>query len=265
MAGEVLKRKREELGLGIQEVAELLRIRAEFLSSIEEDRFEKLPVAVYTVGYIRCYAAYLHIDPEPILSFYSGHLTQPPPSTVFPVSSSKKKTPLYFYVIPVLLLLIASFATFFFMRQSGPDKAEKAVPVPVPPAQAVMPQPQQNEPVPQAMPQLPPEVSPAEKGQVPQLTAPAADHRIEIAALELSWMRITFSEGRSEEALLRPGEVKSWSFSGKAMLKLGNAGGVKLNLDGTDIGTPGVPAQVLTIALPENRQASKDPGSDSER
>jgi cytoskeletal protein RodZ len=263
VAGEVLKKKREELGLGIAEVAELLRIKAEYLSSIEEDRFEKLPVAVYTVGYIRCYAAYLHIDPEPILSFYAGNLTQPPPSTVFPVSSSMKKTPFYFYVAPLVILLLVSFAVFIMTWQNGPEREEKTVPVPVNPAQGETPP--QAEPVPQVMPQVPPAVGPDEKDQVHERASAVSEHRIEITALDLAWVQITFPEGSSEEALLRPGEVKRWIFSDKAMLRLGNAGGVKLNLNGRDIGTPGGPAQVLTIALPENRQVVKDSGPGDER
>jgi transcriptional regulator with XRE-family HTH domain len=263
VAGEVLKKKREELGLGIAEVAELLRIKAEYLSSIEEDRFEKLPVAVYTVGYIRCYAAYLHVDPEPILSFYSGNLVQPPPSTVFPVASSMKRTPVYYYVAPLVILLLVSFAIFIVTWQDGPGKEEKTVPEPVHPAQGE--KPQQAEPIPQIMPQLPPAVSPAEKNHVPEGASEVSEHRIEITALDLAWVQITFPEGGAEEALLRPGEVKRWIFSDKAMLKLGNAGGVTLNLDGRDIGTPGGPAQVLTIALPENRQVAKDSGPGDER
>ncbi|MDP2157580.1 MAG: helix-turn-helix domain-containing protein, partial [Nitrospirota bacterium] len=67
MAGELLKRRREELGLDLRKTADLLKIKEDYLASIEENLFEKLPVAVYTIGYIRCYATYLHIDPEPII------------------------------------------------------------------------------------------------------------------------------------------------------------------------------------------------------
>jgi cytoskeletal protein RodZ len=263
VAGEVLKEKREELGLSIREVAELLKIKAEYLSSIEEGRFEKLPVAVYTIGYIRCYAAYLHVDPEPILSFYSGNLSQPPPSTILPVASSMKKTPFYHYVVSVLGLLLVTFAVFIIMRQSGSEKEEITVSVPV--NQVPQEKPQQAEPVPQFMSPVPQTVSPVEKSQVHEMAAADSDHRIEITALDLAWVQITFREGRTEEALLRPGEVKTWTFSDNALLRLGNAGGVKLNLDGRDIGTPGVQAQVLTVALPENRRAIKDSGTDDGR
>ena len=117
--------------------------------------------------------------------------------------------------------------------------------------------PLQAEPVPQLMPQLPQTVLPPERSPAPDAAPSVTQHQIEITADDLSWVQITFPGGRSEEALLRPGEVKKWIFAGNALLKLGNAGGVTLNLDGRDIGRPGDKSQVRTISLPENRLVVK--------
>jgi cytoskeleton protein RodZ len=272
VAGEILKKRREELGLGLKEVAELIKIKAEYLSSIEEDRFEKLPVAVYTIGYIRCYAAYLQVDPEPILSIYSGHLSYPQPSAVFPVSSSMKKVPFSYYVIPLLVLVLIGLAVFIIVRQDDSDKQARPLPLPAQTAQPetprqvspvqealpVVPQPVQN-----ASPALPLPVQPVPGVQVQtgERAAAAAGYTVEITAHDLTWVQITYSGGRSEEVLLNPGMVKIWTFPDKALLKFGNAGGVKLSLNGRDIGTPGSKGQVMTIALPENRPVVKEPGA----
>jgi cytoskeletal protein RodZ len=275
VAGEILKKRREELGLGVKEVAELIKIKAEYLSSIEEDRFEKLPVAVYTIGYIRCYAAYLQVDPEPILSIYSGHLSYPQPSAIFPVSSSMKKVPFSYYVIPLLVLVLIGLTVFIIMRQDDSDKqarplplpaqtAQTETPQPVPPVQEVLPVvPQPMQPVQNASPALPQPVQPVPGVQVQTRERVAAEtgYTVEITAHDLTWVQITYSGGRSEEALLKPGMVKIWTFPETALLKLGNAGGVKLSLNGKDIGTPGGKGQVVTIALPENRQVVKESGA----
>ena len=42
MAGEIFKKKREELGLSIKEISELLTLNSDFLVSIENDLFEKI-------------------------------------------------------------------------------------------------------------------------------------------------------------------------------------------------------------------------------
>lgn len=276
MAGEVLKKRREELGLGIKEVAERIKIKAEYLSSIEEDRFEKLPVAVYTIGYIRCYAEYLQVDPEPILAIYSGHLSYPPPSTILPVSSSMKKVPFSYYVIPPLVLLLIGLTVFIFKRQNDSDGQVKqiaapALPVPAekpqpePPAQTASPVvPQPEPPAQTASPVIPQPVQPGPdvRSQPRERAAAGTGHTVEITAHELTWVQITYAGGKSEEALLKPGMVKVWSFPDKAMLKMGNAGGAKLILDGRDIGIPGGKGQIMSIAFPENRRVVKESGAD---
>lgn len=279
MAGEVLKKRREELGLSIKEVAERIKIKAEYLSSIEEDRFEKLPVAVYTIGYIRCYAEYLRVDPEPILAIYSGHLSYPPPSTILPVSSSMKKVPFSYYVIPLLVFLLIGLTVFIFKRQNDsggqlrqpappalPVQTEKQQPEqPVQTASPVLPQPAQPEqPAQTASPVIPQPVQPMPdvRTQPREQGAIARGHTIEITAHELTWVQITYAGGKSEEALLRPGMVKAWNFPDKAVLKMGNAGGAKLSLDGRDIGIPGSKGQIMSIALPENRRVVKESVTD---
>jgi len=262
VAGEILKKRREELGLSIKDVSSSLRIKPEYLSSIEEDQFEKLPIAVYTIGYIRCYAAHLHVDPEPILSIYSGHLSYPQPAAVLPVSSSKKKVPFYQYLILLALLLLVVLTVFIATQQDNTDRPVKALSVPAQPMQVEKPQEiptvQENQP-PVPLPQAVQEV-PAMPIQPPVTTAAAPVHRIEITAHEHAWLKITFPGGVSEEVLLNPGMVKTWTFPDTAVLKIGNAGGVKLGLDGRDIGTPGSKGQVMTIAFPENRQIVKESG-----
>ncbi len=254
MAGELLKRRREELGLDLRKTAELLKIKADHLASIEEDQFEKLPVAVYTIGYIRCYAAYLEIDPEPVIAFYTGHLIQPKPSTIIPVASSKKKMPLHYYLIPAFLLILLALGAVILMQAGSViEKHIAAAPTPgrnVQPVQA----PEQVAPAALGSDQPVPRAQAAPQDMKPQV---AGEHSLEIVAHALTWMHIRFSDGTFEEAMLDPGMTRRWHFTDKAVLKLGNAGGVKLNLDGRNIGSPGSPGQVMTLVFPENQQTGR--------
>lgn len=261
VAGELLKRRREELGLDLKQTADLLKIKEDYLASIEGDRFEKLPVAVYTIGYIRCYAAYLHIDPEPIIAIYTGHLAQPKPSTIFPVSSSRKKIPFYYYVIPALVLILFILGVVILRQtRSGPEKKMAAVPVQqvqgVQPVKTEIPQ---SLPVSNPSPSQPQAVLPAVSSQAMGAQKPqkAGEHSLEIIAKDLTWMHIRFSNGKYEEILLQPGMTRMWQFTDKAVLKLGNAGGIRLILDGRDIGSPGSLGQVMTLVFPENQQINR--------
>lgn len=255
MAGELLKKKREELGLDLKEISALLKIREDYLSWIEEDCFDRLPVAVYTIGYIRCYANYLTIEPEPIIATYTGHLTEPKPSTVFPIASSRRKIPFSYYVIPVLVLILV-FLVVFIMRQ-GKTVPVKVIPVaPVQPVQTESVKPQQQQ---SAMPQTVPQpVQPAVNSQaaVSRPSQISGSHSLEITAKDMTWMHLKFADGKYEEAMLRPGMSRTWQFTGKAVLKLGNAGGIRIKLDNRDLGAPGSNGQVITLILPENRLIS---------
>jgi len=245
MAGEVLKKRREDLGMSIKEISELLKIRQDYLSSIEEDRFDKLPVAVYTLGYIRCYASYLKIDPEPIIASYTGNLSLPSSATIIPVASSKKKMPAYFYLIAAVVLLAISSAIFIVRQQRSSTSTPPAKPevYTAPPRQEIPAEPKAGPPADASG--IPPLPQTAERG---------GEHRITVYADEMTWMKIELSGGRYEEALLRPGTSRSWDFKKTAMLKVGNAGGIRLNFDGKDMGTPGRSGQVITLVFPEGTE-----------
>jgi len=55
---------------------------------------------------------------------------------------------------------------------------------------------------------------------------------LELEATELSWVVIQIDGGSPQEALLRPGEKATWKGQDQFMLTLGNAGGVKAELNG---------------------------------
>ena len=65
--GAVLAERRGERGLSIEQVASATRIRAEHLRALESDEPERLPAPVYAKGYLRTYALYLGLDPEPLV------------------------------------------------------------------------------------------------------------------------------------------------------------------------------------------------------
>jgi hypothetical protein len=55
---------------------------------------------------------------------------------------------------------------------------------------------------------------------------------LDLEAIELSWVVIQIDGGSPQEALLRPGEKATWKGQDQFILTLGNAGGVKAELNG---------------------------------
>ncbi len=238
MAGEVLKKRREELGLDIKETAELLRIQAEYLRAIEDDNFDRLPVAVYTKGYIRNYAQYLDVDAEPIILFYESHLKYPKSTAVFPVASSRKRShPAVF----ILLIFggVAVAGILLFVMRGAEQPAVSVAPRPAP--QAVIPS------APEPPVQVP---SPAALPEQPVQKQPHNEHVLRVRAQETTWIRISSDESRREEVLLRSGDSKQWTFRSRAEVKIGNAGGIRIRFDDEPEMVPGAAGQVVTLVFP---------------
>ncbi len=69
--GAALCAARESLGITCREVAEALNLPLRVVEAIEVNDYEKLPVAVFTRGYIRAYAKLLELDADPIVARYT--------------------------------------------------------------------------------------------------------------------------------------------------------------------------------------------------
>ncbi len=66
-AGAILRQKREELGLSLEQVANRLRLRRSIIENIESNQFESEQVATFTRGYLRSYARVVGIEESVVL------------------------------------------------------------------------------------------------------------------------------------------------------------------------------------------------------
>ena len=126
MVGDILKKKREELGLDLKEISKITRIKYDNLKAIEEGDFEKLPVEVYVRGYIREYAKILNIDPENVIDLYVQQIS---PKTLSQTESIEiphkersqgkglKIRPLLLPVLSLLFLASILFLIFIFSSE----------------------------------------------------------------------------------------------------------------------------------------------------
>lgn len=69
-AGEILREKREAQGLGLQEVASILKINQKTLTAIERGETDGVLNKAFVKGFIRSYATYLKLDPKELLLLY---------------------------------------------------------------------------------------------------------------------------------------------------------------------------------------------------
>ncbi len=119
--GEFLKKERERRNISLEEISNFTKIKEHHLKSIEENRYELLPPALYVKGFLSIYAKYLTLDPKNIILQYENYLKslippEPVESRQQTLSPKKRARPWFF----LSLIPVAIFFTIFFI--SYPDR-----------------------------------------------------------------------------------------------------------------------------------------------
>ncbi|NHZ71509.1 MAG: helix-turn-helix domain-containing protein, partial [Aquificales bacterium] len=68
--GHILREARETKGLTLEEAQEKTRINSKYLDALENSEYDKLPTPVHVRGFLRNYARFLGLDPQPLLERY---------------------------------------------------------------------------------------------------------------------------------------------------------------------------------------------------
>ncbi len=79
-------------------------------------------------------------------------------------------------------------------------------------------------------------------------------NKIVLQAGELTWLSITEDENPAYQIMMRPGD-RIEREAGKYQLDIGNAGGISINLNGTDLGSQGRSGQVVHLILPREQDS----------
>ncbi len=73
----MLAARRGARGLTIRNAAAATRIRPEYIAALESGDLERLPGPVYAKGYLRTYARYLGVEPEPLVEMLDVSVQDP--------------------------------------------------------------------------------------------------------------------------------------------------------------------------------------------
>jgi len=233
LIGEVLKKRREELGLDLRAISQTLKIKYAYLKALEDDDLKALPAEVYVKGYIHEYAKILNLDPEPLLDAYNKVILPSQDETTLPSQSKPAERKgirfIYYVLIPfVIILAIISISRQF---NQGPQ--------PTPPPIPQIENKQEKQPE-----QIEPENIPSPETR---------QQTLKVHAHDTTWLQIVIDGTQSHELLMKPGDSAQWVAGHSFSLKIGNAGGINILLNGKDIGNLGEKGQVVKINLPADK------------
>ena len=140
--GATLKKRREELGLTLAEVAEKTRIRATFLKAMEEDRFDGFPGDAYLHGFLKLFAGALKLDVSMVMAQFYQQTGLPAggrgerKSTVcdLPTETPRRKRKVFGTIPRVMVLggLVLGAAIFLYLRPFSTELEVKESPQPSP-------------------------------------------------------------------------------------------------------------------------------------
>ncbi len=72
--GWFLQRERERVGKSLADAALETQINAKYLHAMEHGKLSELPAHSYVLGYVRVYAEFLGLDPDPLVDHYAALL-----------------------------------------------------------------------------------------------------------------------------------------------------------------------------------------------
>lgn len=85
--GHILREARETKGLTLAEVENDIRINSRFLEALENGEYARLPTPVHVRGFLRNYARFLGLDPQPLLARYEVNKSRRKRQPTTPVSA----------------------------------------------------------------------------------------------------------------------------------------------------------------------------------
>lgn len=114
-AGELLREKRLARELTIAEVAAKIKVKEEYLQALEESRFDVLPSATFTKGFLGSYARALRVNPETVLAMFRRDFEESekgeiiPRGLVEPLTAKRRLPPANIILISIAILAFVGF------------------------------------------------------------------------------------------------------------------------------------------------------------
>jgi cytoskeletal protein RodZ len=243
--GSMISKARKDAGLSIDDLSAATNIRGTLLREMEANNFSQCGGETYARGHIRNIAIKLNIDPQIFLTAFEDEQMQVDrtmrdllvennvmrePKEVRKVSWKVLVT------ISVASLFVAGLAQIIVSNDSEPD-----IPVAV-----------EETATPTESPEATPEPTAADEVTPTDEPTVSTGQGVEVvisAVRAKSWLFVSDSSGRVLfSGQVAKGVTKTFTTDAQLNLKIGNAGGVDLSVNGKKIDSVGVDGQVVSVS-----------------
>jgi len=239
--GSIISKARKDAGLSIDDLSAATNIRGPLLREMESNNFSQCGGETYARGHLRNIAIKVDVDPQIFLAAFENEQMQVDRSmqdlliensVMREPKEARKVSWKVLITISVASLVVAGLAQLIVSNDSTPDipvaVEEIATPTASPEATATE------------------EVVPTDE---PTVSTGQGVEVVINAVRAKSWLFVSDSFGRVLfSGQIPQGMTKTFSSDAQLNLKIGNAGGVELSVNGKKIDSLGVEGQVVSVS-----------------
>ena len=244
--GETLVAARRQQGVALSDAAAETRVRESYLAALEAEDFAALGGDVYVKGFLRSYARFLRLDPEPLIAAYRAeyerHHDDIAPLAHQPVAPlQRERSPVMLISIGVAVVVVAVLALIGWLGGNneepedsvalGPEPVETTPPSETPTDDAATTAPTEDQ------------TQPPSDGPTEVLAANRV--RVRLALEGPSWMRVTVDGQVELEGEQPAGAELRFSGDETIHVRIGDAGAVRVRVNGQNRGFLGDPQEVV--------------------
>ncbi|MET7937447.1 helix-turn-helix domain-containing protein [Streptomyces sp. NPDC005322] len=247
--GRALQQARSAAGLTVDEVSSSTRVRTPIVRGIEQDDYSRCGGDVYARGHIRVLARAVGLNPDSLIAqFDAEHGGRPTPTAPAPLFEAERirpepRRPNWTAAMVAAIVAVVGFVGFTLF--SGGDKGDGGTVA----EDSASPKPSASAPTNSAAPTkpAPPKPEPSDSAIA---GVPADKVTVKLTAERgQSWVSAQDHNGRLiGEGVLRQGDSKTFTDSKRIDLVLGNAGAIKLFVNGKEVRNVGTTGAVQRLS-----------------
>jgi cytoskeletal protein RodZ len=235
--GALITKSRTDARLSIEDLAKATNIPVTLLRDMENDNFKKCGGETYARGHLRNIAAKLGIDERIFLDLFETEVTAPAKpiremlnenNVTMPYQEPKRISWKVLAAGSAVVLILFAGVQFFFSNVDNGNEPEIFIATSATPSQEAV---ESVAPSPAASPEI------------------AGGVNVELVASRgTTWLLATNENGEVLfSGQVRQGSSKSFSEATQVNLRVGNAGGVDISVNGKDVGSIGVNREVVNL------------------
>ncbi len=254
--GEYLKNSRESIGLSVEEVSFVTKIRAQYIEAIESGDFTIFSSQHLLKGYVKLISKTVKADSkktaelleiETTENFKNKHIEDIVgkrfKEEIKKSEDLKKK--ILTIVLGVIILLILSYGIIKVIEYI---KTAPKIHITLPFQSSIKSLVSER--------RLSLNNKPLKIKKI--INSPNAETNyaeiLKGKVIKRTWVAVKIDGGSTVTSMLYSGDTEVWKAQKRIKIKIGNAGGIVLNYNGKDIGEPGAEKQVVTLNFPSKHK-----------